>query len=62
MEFIWKGKNPNIKNSTLCNDYDNGGLKNVVFTKIESLQCSLIKRLFDNNSALSYSPVFRKKL
>ena len=20
MEFIWKGKNPNIKNSTLCND------------------------------------------
>ena len=22
MEFIWKGKNPNIKNSTLCNDYE----------------------------------------
>ena len=50
MEFIWKGKTPNIKISTLCNDYDNGGLKNVdVFSKIVSLQCSWIKRLFDNN-------------
>ena len=50
MEFIWKGKTPNIKSSTLCNDYDNGGLKNVdVFSKIVSLQCSWIKRLFDNN-------------
>ena len=50
MEFIWKGKNPNIKSSTLCNDYDNCGLKNVdVFSKIVSLQCSWIKSLFDNN-------------
>ena len=29
MEFIWKGKNLKTKNSTLCNDYQNGGLKNV---------------------------------
>ena len=29
MEFIWKGKTPTIKSSTLCNYYDNGGLKNV---------------------------------
>ena len=50
MEFIWKGKTPNIKSSTLCNDYDNGGLKNVdVFSKIVSLQCSWIKGLFHNN-------------
>ena len=27
MEFIWKG-NPKIKISTLCNDYENDGLKN----------------------------------
>ena len=46
MEFIWKGKTPNIKSSTLCNDYD----KNVdAFSKIVSLQSSWIKRLFDNN-------------
>ena len=37
IEFIWKWKTPNIKSSTLCNDYENGGLKNVVFSKIVSL-------------------------
>ena len=50
MEFIWKGKNSKIKNSALCNDYENGGLKNVdIFSKVVSLQCSGIKRLFDSN-------------
>ena len=50
MKFVWKGKNPKIKNSTLCNDYEYGGLKNVdIFSKVVSLQCSWIKRLFDNN-------------
>ena len=50
MEFIWKRKTPNIKIIILCNDYDNGGLKNVdVFSKIVSLQCSWIKGLFHNN-------------
>ena len=50
MEFIWKGKNPKIKNSTICNDYEYGGLKNVdIFAKVVSLQCSQIKKLFDNN-------------
>ena len=50
MEFIWKGKYPKIKNSTLCNDYEYGCLKNVdIFSKVVSLQCSWIKSLFDNN-------------
>ena len=50
MEFIWKGKNPKIKNSTLCNDSEYGGLKNDdIFSKVVRLQCSWIKRLFDNN-------------
>ena len=49
MKFIWKGKNPNIKNSTLCNDYEYR-LKNVdLFSKVARLQCPWIKRLFDNN-------------
>ena len=40
-KFIWKGKNPKIENSTLCNDYEYGGLKNVnIFSKVVSLQCS----------------------
>ena len=25
-EFIWKNKNPKIKPTALCNNYDNGGL------------------------------------
>ena len=50
MEFIWKGKSPKIKNSTLCNDYEHGALKNAdIFSKVASLQCSWIKMLFDNN-------------
>ena len=37
----------------MCNDYVNGGLKNVdVLSKIVSLQCSWLRRLFDN----SYHP------
>ena len=67
MEFIWKGKNLKIKNSTLCNGYEYGGLKNVdIFSKVVSLQCSWIKRLFGNNfhqwKLIPFnSPVFRKK-
>ena len=50
MEFIWKEKNLKVENSTLCNDYEYGGLKMVnIFSKAISLQCSWIKRLFDNN-------------
>ena len=50
MEFIWKEIFPKILNSTLCNDYENGGLKNVdIFSNVVSLQCSWIKRLFNIN-------------
>ena len=69
MELVWKEKNPKIENSTLCNDYDFGGLKNaVICSNVVRLQCSWIKRLFDNNfhhkinSTLPYLSVFRKKL
>ena len=49
-EFIWKNSNPKIKHSTLCSNYKKGGLKNVDITsKIISLQCSWIKRLFDKS-------------
>ena len=48
-EFIWNGSSPKIKHSTLCNKYENGGLKNVdILSKVISLQCSWIKRLYDN--------------
>ena len=49
--FTWNGNNPKIKHSTLCNKYENGGLKNKdILTKVISLQCSWIKRLYDNSS------------
>ena len=50
-EFIWNGSNPKIKHSTLCNKYENGGLKNVdILSKVISLQCSWVKRLYENSS------------
>ena len=49
-----KNKNPKIKHTTLCKSYDNGGLKNVdVSSKIISLQCSWIKKLYDNTTPSS---------
>ena len=48
--FIWKNGNPKIKQDTLCKDYENGGLKNVVITfKIISLHCSWVKRLYNSS-------------
>ena len=50
-QFIWNGNNPKIKHSTLCNKYENGGLKNVdILSKVISFQCSWIKPLYDNSS------------
>ena len=49
IEFLWEGRNPKIKNNTICNDYEYGGLKNVdIVSKVVNLQCSWMKRLFDN--------------
>ena len=48
--FIWQKKKPKIIRSTLCNSYENGGVKDInIFYKIISLQCSWIRRLSDNN-------------
>ena len=48
--FIWNGLNPKITNSTINNNYENGGLKNVnIAAKISSFQSSWIKKLFDKN-------------
>ena len=49
-QFIWNNLKPKIKQSTLCNNYQDGALKNVnINVKIVSLQCSWIKRRFDDN-------------
>ena len=49
-EFIWNHKRPKIKEKTLINNFDKGGLKDVdIPSKIASLQCSWVKRLFDRD-------------
>ena len=49
-QFIWKNGNPKLKHTTLCNKYKQGGLQNVnVFSKITSLQCSWVKRLYNDS-------------
>ena len=47
--FIWNGLNLKIKNSTINNNYENGGLNVNIAAKISSLQSSWIKKLFDEN-------------
>ena len=45
--------NSTIEHNTLCNDYEHGGVKSVdIFSKIvsiQSIQCSWIRRLNDEN-------------
>ena len=39
--FIWLSSRPKISHKTLCNNFENGGLKHVdISSKIISLQCS----------------------
>ena len=48
--FFWNNSSPKIKHETLCNDYKAGGLKDVdIPNKIIALQCSWIRRLYDNS-------------
>ena len=48
--FLLKVSTPKIRHETTCKDYKDGGLKNVdISYKIVSLQCSWIRRLYDNN-------------
>ena len=48
--YFWNNSSPKIKHETLCNSYKAGGLKNVdIPNKIIVLQCSRIRRLYDNS-------------
>ena len=47
--FLWNRSTPKIKHSTLCISFAKGGLRNAdINIKFVSLQCSCIKRLYDN--------------
>ena len=48
--FIWHSSRPKISHKTLCNNFENGGLKHVdISSKIISLQCSWLRKLSDEN-------------
>ena len=47
--FLQKNSTPKIEHETTCKDYKDAGLKNVnISCKIVSLQCSWIRRLYDD--------------
>ena len=49
-DFIWRGKRPKIKYSTLIGNFENGGLKEIdIESKLKVLKLSWIKRLLDSN-------------
>ena len=49
-DFIWDGKKPKIKHSTLIANYSYGGLKDIdIPSKIRALQLSWLKRLLDDS-------------
>ena len=49
--FIWHSSRPNICHKTLCNNFENDGLKHIdISSKIITLQCSWLRKLFDENS------------
>ena len=46
--FIWHYSHPKINHKTLCNNFENGGVKYVdISSKIISLPCSWFRKLFD---------------
>ena len=48
--FIWDGKTPKIKHSTLISDYEEGGLKDIdIKAKIASFHLCWLKRLYADN-------------
>ena len=48
-DYIWSGKNPKIKHSSLIGDYADGGLKDVdIKAKFKSLKLSWIRRLYSS--------------
>ena len=49
-DFLWNSFSPKVKHETICKDFQYGGLKNVdIKSKIVSLQCSWIKKLYDES-------------
>ena len=43
-DFIWRGRKPKIKHTSLIGDYSEGGMKDIdIKAKLESLRIQLVK-------------------
>ena len=50
MIFLWNSFSPKVKHESICKDFQYVGLKNIdIKSKIISLQCSWVKKLYDEN-------------
>ena len=51
ISFVWDGKRPKIKHSTLINDYPDGGLKDIdIESKFKALHISWLTRFHSDNT------------
>ena len=49
-DFIWRGRKPKIKHTSLIGDYSEGSMKNIdMKAKLESLRIQWVQRLTNNN-------------
>ena len=49
-DFIWRGRKPKIKHTSLIGDYSEGGMKDIdIKAKLESLRIQWVKRLTNDN-------------
>ena len=49
-KLLWQNSRPKIKHKIFSNTFETGGLKNVdINLKVISLQCSWVKKLYDEN-------------
>ena len=48
--FFWNHKKPKTKEKATINNFEKGGLKGLeILSKITSMQCSWVTKLFDTN-------------
>ena len=56
-DFIWRGRKPKIKYTSLIGDYNEGGMKHIdMKAKLDSLQIQWTKRLANKNFQLENHP------
>ena len=62
-KFIWDGKPDKINRNLIIQDYAKGGLKMVdIYSYINSLKTTWIKRIIDNKNTGNWKELYNKEL